>query len=170
MANTLDSIIDYLADAVVKDSNGDATVNDLKLELDTTAAAGTTDGDLYAAITALGWNSEVIDALSNVIAKKAFTKLMQNLYQGADPSNVIDYANAYQVTPSRNGWLVASADTDNNVTIAPIIRIMSGNKAMAEQTGITYQGSAAFVSCFVKKGVTYTIETFRCSRKSVRLY
>lgn len=29
--------------------------------LDTTAAAGTTDGDLYAAITALGWESEVLD-------------------------------------------------------------------------------------------------------------
>lgn len=60
MANTLDSIIDYLADAVVKDSNGDAKLNNLKLELDTTAAAGTTDGDLYAAIVALGWESEVI--------------------------------------------------------------------------------------------------------------
>lgn len=61
MANTLDSIIDYLADAVVKDTNGDAKLNNLKLELDTTAAAGTTDGDLYAAITALGWESEVIE-------------------------------------------------------------------------------------------------------------
>lgn len=170
MANTLDSIIDYLADAVVKDSNGDATVNDLKLQLDTSAAAGTTDGDLYATITALGWESDVVDALSNVIAKKAFTKLMQNMYQGADPSKVIDYNNAYSVTPSRNGWLVASADTDSGVTIAPIIRILSSGTIMAEQTGITYQGSAAFVSCFVKKGVTYTIETFRCSRTSVRLF
>ena len=61
MANTLDSIIDYLADAVVKDANGDAKVNNLKLELDTTAQAGTTDGDLYAAITALSWESEVIE-------------------------------------------------------------------------------------------------------------
>lgn len=61
MANLLDSIIDYLADAVVKDANGDAKVNNLKLELDTTAQAGTTDGDLVAAITALGWGSEVIE-------------------------------------------------------------------------------------------------------------
>ncbi len=30
------------------------------LELDTTAAAGTVDGDLYRAIQALGWESEVI--------------------------------------------------------------------------------------------------------------
>lgn len=49
------------ADAVVKDTNGDASVNNLKLELDTTAQAGTTDGDLYAAIVALGWESEVIE-------------------------------------------------------------------------------------------------------------
>ena len=33
---------------------------DICLGLDTTAASGTTDGDLYAAITALGWQSDVI--------------------------------------------------------------------------------------------------------------
>lgn len=33
----------------------------IEIALDTTAAAGTTDGDLYAAITAIGWESEVID-------------------------------------------------------------------------------------------------------------
>lgn len=31
------------------------------LHLDTTAATGTDDGDLYAAIVALGWESEVIE-------------------------------------------------------------------------------------------------------------
>ena len=31
------------------------------LDLDTTAAVGTTDGDLYAAITVLGWASSVIE-------------------------------------------------------------------------------------------------------------
>ena len=31
------------------------------MALDTTAASGTTDGDLYAAITALGWQSDVIE-------------------------------------------------------------------------------------------------------------
>lgn len=35
--------------------------NNGKLSLDTTAAAGTTDGDLYAAIVALGWASDVIE-------------------------------------------------------------------------------------------------------------
>lgn len=30
------------------------------IDLDTSAAAGTTDGDLYAAIVALGWENDVI--------------------------------------------------------------------------------------------------------------
>ena len=45
-----------------EDSNGDLSLtNNLKLGLDTTAASGTTDGDLYAAIVALSWQSEVIE-------------------------------------------------------------------------------------------------------------
>lgn len=32
-----------------------------RISLDTAAAPGTTDGDLYAAIVALGWQSDVID-------------------------------------------------------------------------------------------------------------
>lgn len=35
-------------------------ISDALVELDTAAQAGTTDGDLYAAIVALGWESEVI--------------------------------------------------------------------------------------------------------------
>lgn len=31
------------------------------INLDTTASPGTTDGDLYAAIVALGWESDVIE-------------------------------------------------------------------------------------------------------------
>ena len=51
-----------------EDENGDLTVtrnikpgDNLLLGLDTSAASGTTDGDLYAAIVALGWESEVIE-------------------------------------------------------------------------------------------------------------
>lgn len=36
-------------------------LQDGEIDLDTTAAAGTTDGDLYGAITALGWENDVID-------------------------------------------------------------------------------------------------------------
>lgn len=39
----------------------DTVMKDLYLEIDTSAPAGTTDGDLYAAITALGWENDVIE-------------------------------------------------------------------------------------------------------------
>lgn len=37
------------------------SMTDPKYTLDTTAASGTTDGDLYAAIVALGWQNDVIE-------------------------------------------------------------------------------------------------------------
>ena len=36
-------------------------LQDGEIDLDTTQPTGTTDGDLYGAITALGWESDVID-------------------------------------------------------------------------------------------------------------
>lgn len=36
-------------------------ISTAKVNLDTTASTGTVDGDLYAAITALGWQSDVIE-------------------------------------------------------------------------------------------------------------
>lgn len=35
--------------------------NDGIIDLDTTASPGTTDGDLYAAIVAIGWENDVIE-------------------------------------------------------------------------------------------------------------
>lgn len=43
--------------------NNDANISILQnglISLDTSAASGTTDGDLYAAIVALGWENDVI--------------------------------------------------------------------------------------------------------------
>lgn len=43
--------------------NNDANISILQdglISLDTSAAAGTTDGDLYALIVALGWQNDVI--------------------------------------------------------------------------------------------------------------
>lgn len=60
-----------------RDINGlkDGTFKDLSCGIDTTAASGTTDGDLYRAINALGWASDVISsALLNV--KKLFTNIL----------------------------------------------------------------------------------------------
>lgn len=57
-----DALYILLMQKLEEDSNGDLSLtNNLKLGLDTTAASGTTDGDLYAAIVALGWQSEVIE-------------------------------------------------------------------------------------------------------------
>lgn len=103
-------------------------------------------------------------------AKKVLTKLMRDMFRGADPSQVISLGNPAAVTPTRDGWLVVQAETDNGVSIAPIIRLTAGGRIVAEQTGITYAGSAAFLSCAVKKGVSYTITTYRCSRIAVWLY
>lgn len=51
----------YDTDAIALDVYADAIFrDDIYSDIDTTAASGTTDGDLYAAITALGWESEVI--------------------------------------------------------------------------------------------------------------
>lgn len=49
--NTLSSLLDFIGDRI----------KDGTIYLDTTAATGTVDGDLYAAITALSWESDVID-------------------------------------------------------------------------------------------------------------
>lgn len=37
------------------------SITDMKCNLNTSAASGTVDGDLYTAITALGWASDVIE-------------------------------------------------------------------------------------------------------------
>ena len=37
------------------------SITDMKCNLNTSAASGTVDGDLYAAIVALGWQSDVIE-------------------------------------------------------------------------------------------------------------
>ena len=37
------------------------SITDMKCNLNTSAASGTVDGDLYTAITALGWQSDVIE-------------------------------------------------------------------------------------------------------------
>lgn len=51
---TFDQIADVLPLAIDELSDG-------MLELDTTAPSGTVDGDLYAAIVALGWQNDVIE-------------------------------------------------------------------------------------------------------------
>ena len=66
--STLNSSISTLNTSVGTLNTSVDTLNSSKVDkttpeynLNTSAASGTTDGDLYAAITTLGWESEVID-------------------------------------------------------------------------------------------------------------
>lgn len=64
--------------------------------LDTTASPGTTDGDLYAAITDLSWQSDVI--VSNMLDDKALlTKIMSKL-----PTLVVEVVNSNSVNINAN--------------------------------------------------------------------
>ena len=49
------------ASAISTNAADIAVLQEGKINLDTAAAPGTTDGDLYSAITALGWASDVIE-------------------------------------------------------------------------------------------------------------
>lgn len=49
------------ASAITTNTSDIAVLQEGKINLDTSAAPGTTDGDLYSAITALGWASDVIE-------------------------------------------------------------------------------------------------------------
>lgn len=48
---------------------------DFEADIDTTAEVGTTDGDLYAAITTLGWASAVVSG-AKLFVKKLLTKVL----------------------------------------------------------------------------------------------
>lgn len=74
-----DALYILLIKKLEEDSNGDLSLtNNLKLGLDTTAASGTVDGDLYAALVALGWDSDVIESeLLNT--KKSLLKIISSL-------------------------------------------------------------------------------------------
>lgn len=68
-----------------RDINGlkDGAFKDLSCGIDTTAASGTTDGDLFRAIDALGWASDVISsAMLNV--KKLFTNILTTMLRKED--------------------------------------------------------------------------------------
>lgn len=49
------------------------------IELDTTAEIDTTDNNLYTNIQLLGWDNDIIDSLSNIVAKKALVKITDEL-------------------------------------------------------------------------------------------
>lgn len=58
----LDKILQFTAGELTVMISDITNLKNGLLPLDTTAATGTVDGDLYSAITALGWEGDVIDA------------------------------------------------------------------------------------------------------------
>ena len=53
---------------------------DTHFGINTAAAAGTVDGDLVQAITALGWDADVIDSDKKMISmKKLLTKILTRI-------------------------------------------------------------------------------------------
>lgn len=58
----LDKILQFIAGELTAILSDITNLKNGLLPLDTTAATGTVDGDLYAAITALEWEGDVIDA------------------------------------------------------------------------------------------------------------
>lgn len=58
----LDKILQFIAGELTAILSDITNLKNGFLPLDTTAATGTVDGDLYAAITALEWEGDVIDA------------------------------------------------------------------------------------------------------------
>ena len=70
-----ENLNDAMQDVIDQIPTDYVTRDDLEADIDTTASAGTTDGDLYNAINSVGWASNVISG-SNLLIKKLLTKLI----------------------------------------------------------------------------------------------
>lgn len=59
--NNVDATVNAIGTQVTTNTADVANLLDGKVDINTSASTGTTDGDLYAAIVALGWESDVIE-------------------------------------------------------------------------------------------------------------
>lgn len=59
--NNVDATVNAIGTQVTTNTADVANLLDGKVDINTSASPGTTDGDLYAAIVALGWESDVIE-------------------------------------------------------------------------------------------------------------
>lgn len=121
-----------------EDSNGDLTItrnikpgDNLLLGLDTTAASGTTDGDLHVLLDTAGWESDVMDTdLLNT--KKLLNKILNALpitqtgyFQGEVAANAykdypIVFPNAYSSAPTVVAQMISTSTsaTMGSISIA----------------------------------------------------
>lgn len=59
--NNVDATVNAIGTQVTTNTADVANLLDGKVDINTSASTGTTDGDLYAAIVALGWETDVIE-------------------------------------------------------------------------------------------------------------
>lgn len=59
--NNVDATVNAIGTQVTTNTADVADLLDGKVDINTSASPGTTDGDLYAAIVALGWDDDVIE-------------------------------------------------------------------------------------------------------------
>ena len=75
-----ENLNDAMQDVIDQIPTDYVTRDDFEADIDTTASTGTTDGDLYNAINAVGWASSVISG-SNLFIKKLLTRLLDKPVQ-----------------------------------------------------------------------------------------
>ena len=101
--------------------------------------------------------------------KKLLTKIV-NDFHGAVSSRTESYGTSTSITPTKNGWLVASATASSSTGLAPVVRVQDGNAIIADGVGVISQGTTLNCGAPVRAGTTYTINCYRCSLSGVILY
>lgn len=95
--------------------------------------------------------------------------------KGIDPNRVINYGGASTITPTKSGTLVVGANADSSTGVPPLIRVLVrdgvGNEYIACD-GVGIASSGIWVTCNiqVKAGVTYFINTYRCTLNTSVLF
>ena len=87
-------------------------------------------------------------------------------FRGASGEGTITLGEIDSITPDKDGWLVITALPNAGITIAPLIRVNNRTNTIYEHTGYMYSGGIFIGSLPVKKGETYTIDYFRCAKKT----
>ena len=133
-------------------------VNKGMVPLDTTAPSGTTDGDLYSALVALGWENDVVDYMLNV--KKTLTRMLSltPTFEYVGNMNQIHWSS----------WTA----TDDGVIIMEIgwttgggggyyyVKDITANREIAKMTTYSANGTSE-TRCFpVIKGHTYQVVNY----------
>lgn len=95
---------------------------------------------------------------------------LEQRFHGCDKDKVESLGAVSSVTPTKDGWLVASATTNSGVTLQPGLDISLNSVVIARNFGITSSGAAFHIAAPVKKGQTYAITAYRAAISTVNLY